>query len=108
MGKKANSLQLIHSLIINEGLGFWRIGKVLSGKKGGIASLCSGTTGPEKVKTWNYWNGEKWITTPNVSDRVTISLEGMYNMYCRIVARSEDMSNQIRVVVFNVTQLTQA
>ena len=71
---------LIHSLIINEGLGFWRIGKVLSGKKGGIASLCSGTTGPEKVKAWNYWNGEKWITTPNVSDRVTISLEGMYNI----------------------------
>ena len=82
--------------------------KFLSGKKGGIASLYSGITGPEKVKTWNYWNGEKWITTPNVSDRVTISLEGMYNMYCRIVARSEDMSNQIRVVVFNVTQLTQA
>jgi len=62
--------------IWSEGLGFWRIGKVLSGKKGGIASLCSGATGPEKVKTWNYWNGEKWITTPNVSDRVTISLDG--------------------------------
>ena len=72
---------LIHSLIINEGIGFWRIGKVLSGKKGGIASLYSGITGPEKVKTWNYWNGEKWIlvTTTNVSDRVTISLEGTNN-----------------------------
>ena len=75
-------MQLIHSLIINEGPGFWRIGKVLSGKKGGIASVkdttgTTGTTGPEKVKTWNYWNGKKWITTPNVSDRVTISLEGI-------------------------------
>ena len=71
-------MQFIHSLIINEGIGFWRIGKVLSGKKGGIASLSSTTTGPEKVKAWNYWNGEKWIKTPNVSDRVTISLGGIY------------------------------
>ena len=75
--KKANSLQLIHSLIENEGLGIWRIGKVLSGKKGGFASL-STATGPEKVLTWNYWNGEKWITTPKGPDRVTVSLGGMY------------------------------
>ena len=105
-------MQLIHSLIINEGPGFWRIGKVLSGKKGGIASLtpslCSGTTGPEKVKTWNYWNGEKWIPTPSVSDRVTISLEGMYNIAGPSQGLKIIMSNQIRVVVFNVPQLTQA
>ena len=79
-------MQLIHSLIINEGQGHWRIGKVLSDEKDGMYSLSSTATGPEKVKSWNYWNGGRWITTPNDFDiadskfrtRVTISLGGMY------------------------------
>jgi hypothetical protein len=74
-------LQLVHSLIVNEGFGHWRIGKALFCKKGGIASIgatIGPNTGPEKAKTWNYWNGEKWISTSNWLDSVTISLIGMY------------------------------